>query len=166
MQRRWGIPGAVLVLVIAIALAGCGGGDSSTDSSSLKTSTPAQAAKRPEPKKVIPSEGPPPADLFTKDLLEGTGATAEKGSVVTAQFLGWLYKGEEVFVSSWSGQPITFTVGSGELRSGFEQGVTGMKAGGRREVLIPPKLAYGAEGLGAIPPNATLAYLIDLLSVS
>ncbi len=165
MRRQWGIPGAVLVLAIVVALAGCGGGDSSTDSSGLQASTPAQAAKRPEPKPPH-SQAKPPTELVVTDMLEGTGPTAEKGSVVSVQYLGWLYKGEKVFVSSWGGQPITFTIGKGELQPGFEQGVTGMKAGGRREIVIPPKLGYGAQGIGPIPPNATLGYVVDLLSAS
>jgi peptidylprolyl isomerase len=167
MRRQWGIPAAVLVLVIAVAVAGCGSGSSSSTSSGaeLETATPAQAAKRPEPKAKLPS-GAAPKKLVTDELIEGTGPEAKQGGVATVQYAGYLFKGGKQFVSSWSGTPITFTIGKNEVIPGWDEGVVGMKAGGRRELVVPPELAYGSEEIGPIPANSTLVFYVDLLSVS
>jgi FKBP-type peptidyl-prolyl cis-trans isomerase len=99
------------------------------------------------------------------DIKEGTGRTAEKGQRVKVHYTGWLTNGKK-FDSSVGGQPFGFRIGSGEVIKGWEEGVTGMKVGGKRQLRIPPSLAYGAQGYpGAIPPNATLVFDIELLRV-
>ena len=96
--------------------------------------------------------------LEIKDLKKGTGTEAKSGDEVTVQYVGVNYKTGEEFDSSWSrNEPFTFTLGAGEVIPGWDQGVDGMKVGGRRELIIPPELAYGAAGSPpAIPPNETL----------
>jgi FKBP-type peptidyl-prolyl cis-trans isomerase len=99
------------------------------------------------------------------DIKEGTGRTAEKGQRVKVHYTGWLTNGKK-FDSSVGGQPFGFRIGGGEVIKGWEEGVTGMKVGGKRQLRIPPSLAYGAQGYpGAIPPNATLVFDIELLRV-
>ncbi|HET8862749.1 MAG TPA: FKBP-type peptidyl-prolyl cis-trans isomerase [Solirubrobacterales bacterium] len=146
----------------ALAVSGCGGDEgSSTDS------TTAQApAKKTKPKVTVPS-GAPPAQLETKDLEEGTGAEAKAGDEVTVQYVGVTYKNGKEFDASWNrGEPYPFTLGGSEVIPGWEQGVEGMKEGGRRELIIPPELGYGERGFPpAIPPNETLVFVIDLLEV-
>jgi peptidylprolyl isomerase len=114
-------------------------------------------------------KGPPPNHLVVKDLIKGTGAVATKNSTVTVQYVGVLYKTGRQFDASWndgSGQPVRFSLAGGVIK-GWTQGIPGMRVGGRRELIIPPSLAYGKKGAGSkIPPNATLVFVIDLHAVS
>ncbi len=105
---------------------------------------------------------------MTKDLITGTGKTATNGSTITVNYVGVLYKTGKQFDASWSrGQPFTIPLSAGQVIPGWVQGIQGMKVGGRRELIIPPSLGYGAKGAGAsIPPNSTLIFVVDLLSVS
>lgn len=116
----------------------------------------------------VPS-GPAPTHLVVKDLIPGSGQAAKAGSTVTVNYVGVLYKGGKEFDSSWQrGQPLApFQLGQGSVIPGWDQGLVGMKVGGRRELVIPPSLGYGATGSApAIPPNATLVFVIDLLGVT
>ena len=112
-------------------------------------------------------KGAPPKQLEVKDLEEGSGAEAKSGDKVTVQYVGVNYKNGKEFDSSWSrNEPFPFTLGAGEVIPGWDQGVEGMKVGGRRELIIPPELAYGEAGAPpAIGPNETLVFVIDLLEV-
>jgi peptidylprolyl isomerase len=102
-----------------------------------------------------------------KDLKAGTGAEAKPGDQVSVQYVGVLYDDGSKFDSSYDhGQPFSFKLGGGQVIQGWDQGVAGMKAGGRRELIIPPNLAYGPQGQPpTIPANATLVFVIDLVSV-
>jgi peptidylprolyl isomerase len=162
----------IFSLCVALAIAGCGGSD---DSSSTDGSTEASAAAASEstesmqtkPKVTVPN-GAPPKKLEEKELVEGTGAEAKSGDEVSVQYVGVDYKTGKEFDASWDrGEPFPFTLGAGEVIPGWDQGVDGMKVGGRRELIIPPELAYGAAGAPpAIAPNATLVFVVDLLSVN
>ncbi len=116
----------------------------------------------------MPPSGPPPKQLVVKDLIKGTGPAATASSTVTVQYVGVLYKGGKQFDASWndgSGQPTTLPL-SGVIK-GWQQGIPGMKVGGRRELIIPPSLGYGAAGSPPkIPANAALVFVIDLHGVS
>jgi FKBP-type peptidyl-prolyl cis-trans isomerase FkpA len=110
--------------------------------------------------------------LQSTDLVVGTGATAVTGKTLTVNYTGWLYdstqpgnKGTE-FDTSLGRGPFSFVLGAGQVIAGWDQGVVGEKVGGQRQLVIPPSLAYGAAGSGPIPPNATLLFEVDLLSVS
>jgi FKBP-type peptidyl-prolyl cis-trans isomerase len=103
------------------------------------------------------------------DLKEGTGAEVKKGDTVDVHYTGWLFNDEKVgkkFDSSVDrNMPFTFTVGKGVIQ-GWSEGVAGMKVGGKRKLIIPPDLAYGAKGAGdAIPPNATLLFEVEVLKI-
>jgi peptidylprolyl isomerase len=120
----------------------------------------------PKPSVEVP-KGPAPTHLVVKDLKTGDGAEARSGDQVSVQYVGVLYDNGKQFDSSWDrGQPFSFQLGGGQVIPGWDQGVAGMKVGGRRELIIPPDLAYGARGQPpTIPANATLVFVIDLVSV-
>jgi FKBP-type peptidyl-prolyl cis-trans isomerase FkpA len=105
------------------------------------------------------------------DLVVGTGAAAISGSVVTVNFTGWLYNGSmpekkgASFATTLGGQPFTFTLGAGAVIKGWDEGIPGMNVGGLRRLVIPPSLAYGGTRTSAIPPNATLIFEVELVSV-
>ncbi len=127
---------------------------------------PAALSKKPVVK--VPS-GPPPKQLMVKDLIKGSGAVAKAGSSLTVNYVGVLYKGGKQFDSSYAhGQPFgPFKLGQGMVIPGWDKGLVGMKVGSRRELIIPPALAYGRKGQAPqIPPNAALVFEIDLLAVS
>ena len=118
---------------------------------------------------TAPSDGVP----FTViDLAEGTGATATNGQLLTVDFTGWLYaagaldnKGT-VFDTTVGREPFTFPLGAGQVIRGWDQGLVGMRVGGKRRLVIPPELAFGERGSGnTIPPNATLIFEVDLISI-
>ena len=150
--------GGILAVVVIVVLVARGGDDGG------KTTSVADPGTKPT---VEVPKGPPPSQLVVKDLKEGDGAEAKAGDQVSVQYVGVLYDGGEEFDSSWErGQPFPFQLGSGQVIPGWDQGVEGMKVGGRRELIIPPDLAYGPTGQPpSIPPNATLVFVIDLVSV-
>ena len=166
--------GAILTIAacLLLALAGCGGDDSSSTSESSAESgasakSPEAGAPNKKPKVTVPN-GPPPKQLETKDLIEGEGAEAKAGDEVTGQYVGVNYKTGKEFDASWDrGEPFTFQLGAGMVIPGWDQGVEGMKVGGRRELIIPPELGYGSAGSPpAIPPNETLVFVVDLVEVN
>lgn len=104
--------------------------------------------------------------LKIEDLKVGDGAAAVKGKTVSVHYTGWLTDGKKFDSSLDRGQPFQFPLGGGRVIPGWEQGVEGMKVGGKRKLTIPPDLGYGASGAGGvIPPNATLVFEVELLSV-
>lgn len=161
-----------IVLCAALVVAGCGGDDDSSggateSSGSGSAETTSQApAKKTKPKVTVPS-GAPPQELEVEDLEEGSGAEAKSGDKVTVQYVGVNYKSGKEFDASWNrGEPFPFTLGGSEVIPGWEQGVEGMKVGGRRELIVPAELGYGESGFPpAIPPNETLVFVIDLLKI-
>lgn len=177
MRKLLLIIGACLALLV---VAGCGDDDSSTTSSSPPDSTEEASApeeaesseetestkKKTKPTVKVPS-GAPPKQLVINDLEEGTGATSGEGGVVKVNYVGVNFKTGKEFDSSWSrGEPIAFPVGENVVIPGWEKGIKGMKVGGRRELIIPPDLAYGAAGSPpTIPPNETLIFILDLEAV-
>ena len=106
-----------------------------------------------------------PSGLYLKDLAVGTGAEATRGSTVDVHYTGWLASGLE-FDSSRGNDPFSFTVGGGRVIAGWDEGVEGMKVGGKRLLVLPPDLGYGEAGAGGvIPPGATLVFEVELLGV-
>lgn len=103
--------------------------------------------------------------LVAQDEVVGTGAQAQAGSQVTVNYVGKLQDGT-VFDSTSGKQPFQFTLGVGQVIPGWDQGLQGMKVGGKRLLIIPPSLAYGTQGVGPIPPNSTLIFEVTLVSVA
>ncbi len=123
------------------------------------------ALERPE---IDFPEGDPPADLQITDVTVGDGDEAKPGSTVSVHYVGVAHSSGEEFDASWNrGAPLDFPLGAGRVIQGWDQGVAGMRVGGRRELVIPPHLGYGNRGAGnAIKPGETLIFVVDLLSVS
>jgi len=109
----------------------------------------------------------PPTDLVVTDITEGDGAEATSGSTVEVHYVGVTHSTGEEFDASYNrGQPLSFRLGVGQVISGWDQGVTGMKVGGRRQRVIPPHLGYGDRGAGGvIGPGETLIFVVDLIDV-
>jgi FKBP-type peptidyl-prolyl cis-trans isomerase len=117
------------------------------------------------PTKVTGKPTTMPDGLQYWDITPGTGAPAVSGKKVKVHYTGWLTTGKK-FDSSVGHAPFEFTLGAGQVIKGWDEGVAGMKVGGKRQLRIPPDLAYGAKGYpGAIPPNATLIFDVQLVSV-
>ncbi|MFC7929715.1 FKBP-type peptidyl-prolyl cis-trans isomerase [Streptomyces cinereoruber] len=111
--------------------------------------------------------GEPPKSLEIKDIWEGDGEVAEAGDVVQVHYVGVAFSTGEEFDASWNrGTPLGFQLGVGQVIQGWDQGVQGMKVGGRRQLVIPADLAYGDRGAGsAIAPGETLIFVCDLVGV-
>lgn len=105
------------------------------------------------------------AELQIEEMQVGSGKTAEPGKVVQVHYTGWLTNGTKFDSSLDRRQPFEFIVGYGQVIKGWDQGVAGMKVGGKRKLTIPPELGYGARGVGPIPGNATLVFEVELLDV-
>ena len=133
---------------------------------------PSASPNAPPGKAAEPGKPTELADgLKYTDTQVGTGDEAKKGSIVSVQYTGWLYtkdgrKGAKFDSSLDRGKPINFTLGNGQVIKGWDEGIAGMKIGGKRTLIIPPQLAYGSSGSGGvIPPNATLIFDVELVSV-
>jgi peptidylprolyl isomerase len=111
--------------------------------------------------------GEPPADLQITDINEGSGEVAKAGDMVQVHYVGVAYSTGEEFDSSYDrGDPLEFQLGAGRVIAGWDQGVQGMRVGGRRQLVIPPHLAYGDRGAGnVIAPGETLIFVCDLVGV-
>jgi peptidylprolyl isomerase len=111
-------------------------------------------------------EGTPPKELEITDVWEGDGKQAGAGDTVEVHYVGVAYSTGEEFDASWSrGEPLRFQLGVGQVIQGWDQGVQGMKVGGRRKLVIPPDLGYGSRGAGRqIKPGETLIFVCDLVS--
>lgn len=180
---------ALMALVAALLIAGCGD-DNKSDSGAEATTTEQTAAtgeaddtqetevKAGKPPKVTGSlkekpqiaapDGYPPEKLIKKDIKKGTGRKAAEGDTLTMHYVGINWSNGAEFDTSWKpgSKPFTFTLGAGEVIKGWDQGIKGMRAGGRRLLIIPPDLGYGEAGSPpSIPPNETLVFVVDLKKV-
>jgi peptidylprolyl isomerase len=117
---------------------------------------------------VTVPDSAPPAELAVEELEIGSGAEAVPGTNVTVHYVGVSWSTGDEFDASWNrGDPFSFALGRGQVIPGWDQGVAGMKVGGRRRLTIPPNLGYGAAGAGGvIKPNETLVFVVDLLGVN
>jgi FKBP-type peptidyl-prolyl cis-trans isomerase len=148
----------VLTLFAVLGAAfGCGNTNKSNKSSAPSTSSPMKVNGQP----ATTASG-----LQYWDIVVGTGATANSGNTVKVHYTGFLTTGEKFDSSRDRGEPFSFPLGAGQVIKGWDEGVAGMKVGGQRQLRIPPALGYGASGAGgAIPPNATLIFDVELLEV-
>ena len=159
MNRGVLIAVALAALGIVVAVVLLAGGDDGTEE-------PATAERQEKPDVEIP-EGAPPEELVIEDIEEGDGPTAEQGDLVVVDYVGVDFDtGKEFDASFGNPEPFEFGLGEGMVIPGWDEGVEGMKVGGRRQLVIPPDLAYGEQGQPpAIKPNSTLVFVIDLLEV-
>jgi peptidylprolyl isomerase len=177
--RTWTI--AVLAAA-GLGLAACGSSSSSTTSTTSAAATTTPASTVPvatiaqpsapgtigtEPTITIPP-GAPPTQLESKDLIVGTGPAVKSGDQASVQYVGVAYSSGKVFDSSWSRkQAFPFVLGQGQVIAGWDQGVVGMQVGGRREIIIPPGLAYRDKSPGSgIAANDTLIFIVDLVKIN
>jgi len=125
------------------------------------------SSHQPDKPEIDFPDSPPPTDLEVTDLSTGSGAEAASGSTVVVHYVGVAHSTGEEFDASYNrGEPLSFRLGVGQVIAGWDQGVTGMKVGGRRKLVIPPHLGYGDRGAGGvIKPGETLIFVVDLLDV-
>ncbi len=154
-------------LLAALLLAGCeAGGEPAEGVAEGGTGAPAEVPYAPELDVSIDEMTRLPSGVYYEDMGEGGGATAAPGDRVAVHYTGWLPDGTKFDSSRDRGQLFVFRVGAGEVIEGWDQGVTGMRVGGRRKLVIPPELAYGQEGAGGvIPPNSTLVFDVELVEI-
>ena len=159
-------PLLVLALAAALGAAGCGGDDEEQASAPTPAATEAATPEPTKPEVQVP-RGRPPKRLVKRDLRVGDGPTAEPGRTVTVHYVGVSMLNGRQFDASWDrGEPFQFELGAARVIPGWEVGVVGMKVGGRRQLVIPPRQAYGDVGSPpTIGPNETLVFVIDLLAV-
>jgi peptidylprolyl isomerase len=166
MRRRRFALSAVALLLLACSACGSGStpAPSPPGSDGPFAAVTGSPGKRPHLK--VPHEAPP-SSLQVEDLSSGSGAPVASGDVLVVQYQGVAWSTGKKFDASWDiHQPYTFPIGQGMVISGWDQGLLGMRVGGRRELVIPPSMAYGADGRPPkIGPNETLVFVVDLLSV-
>ena len=186
---------SLLLALLALVAAGCGSSNDKSNDTASTESQPAQSQPadttstatstgssgggattiKPSPTKdlnkkpAIPRQaGDPPTQLVKQDIVKGTGATAEPGDNVTVRYVGVRFRDNQQFDASWDRKPnaFPFPLGGGQVIQGWDKGIVGMKVGGRRQLTIPPDLAYGAQGFPPdILPNETLIFVVDLKKV-
>ncbi len=171
MNRKLGVLIGLLVLIgalVAAILIGRGGGSDESASDAVPQDLLANVSENLDqrPKLAASSEAAPTV-LLKKDIVVGDGAEAKEGDEVTVQYVGALFDSGKEFDASWTrNQPFTFTIGQGQVIKGWDEGIVGMKVGGRRVLVIPPDLGYGPQGSPpTIPGNATLVFVVDLENV-
>ncbi len=162
--RRYSTPIAAVIGAVMLTALGC---------SAPQAEPPSETApSRPETtqQEATPTETDESTETATKlakkDLVVGKGAAAKTGDRVSVHYTGWLTDGTKFDSSLDRGQPFEFVLGQGQVIPGWDEGVVGMKVGGKRELIIPPDMAYGDHGAGGvIPPNATLKFNVELLAI-
>lgn len=147
----------ITCVLMAVLLAGCGGG--------------AGAGAAPEPVSYAPAVNVDleqmqrlPSGVYVRDLRVGEGAPARRGSRMAVHFVGWLPDGTRFDALVPPAPPVEFRLGEGEVIRGWDEGLVGMRAGGQRQLIVPPSMGYGRRSVGAVPAGATLVFVIDLVS--
>ena len=188
-KRRKNLRRAVIVAIVAVLVIGSAallfsGKSTPTTTSTASTTTTTVATTTTTPVKrtavtdpspagkfgtaptVIVPPGVPPKNFEVSDLITGTGAAVKTGDKLTMQYVLATYSSRKVIQSSWTSQPFPLTLGVTSLIPGWDQGLLGMRVGGRREMIIPPSLGYGARSPSAgISKNDTLVFVVDLLKI-
>ena len=152
---------AAVLAISLVLLTGCGDKEVSATADNLPTVTTNMG----EAPTIGAPSGTPPTTLESKDIVVGTGAEVSSTSTITFHYTLMTWSNGALIESSWnSGTPATYPLA--ELIVGWQQGIPGMKVGGRRLLVVPPDLGYGAQGSGAVGPNETLVFVMDIVSVS
>jgi peptidylprolyl isomerase len=167
----------LIALLLALPVAACGGDDDNGEPVAKTTTSKSEEPSPSEQRKALEDTsqrphipkptGSPPRRLVKEDIVKGKGAPSKPGDLLTVQYVGVAFSTGEEFDASWDrGEPFQFVVGNGDVIPGWDRGLVGMRAGGRRMLTIPPELAYGTSGSPpAIGPNETLVFVIDLKSI-
>jgi peptidylprolyl isomerase len=181
----------ITMLALAAFVVGCGGGgaslsdvnsdaaptaettssgeesadESSEEKSGGKTVQPKVSGSLDEKPELTDASGDPPTELIEKDIKVGSGPAAKSGDDVTVNYVGQNWSNNEEFDASWGKEAFEFKLGEGGVIKGWDEGVVGMKKGGRRLLIIPPELGYGAQDQGSIPANETLVFVVDLVKI-
>jgi peptidylprolyl isomerase len=175
----------LIAVVAVLGIAACGDDDDSSNGGGGSADTSAQqdtatetapspgdaeaALKDTSKKPAIPKpNGSPPRKLVTDDIVVGKGPGAKAGDTVVVHYVGMNFSNGKEFDASWdAGQPFPVQLGEGMVIPGWDKGLIGIKKGGRRELIIPPELGYGAQGYPPdIPPNETLVFVVDAISIN
>lgn len=147
--------------VTLLAMVGCGGGDAD----SAGNADPMPPAPETAPEVDLPAMTQSASGLYLLDLDVGEGEEAVPQQTVTVHYTGWFLDGEKFDSSVDRGETYSFRLGAGGVIAGWDEGVAGMRIGGKRRLVIPPELAYGAAGRSGIPPNSTLVFDVELFGV-
>lgn len=178
-RRRWTAAGLVTISLVSVAISSVSAGRffvqpvATSKTSPIPVASPALVATWASFKTGTDKPHQTLVDgLQITDVEPGTGSGAKRGDVLTVRYIMWLSDGRQVFSSDAAGQPFTFTLGTGEVLLGWDEGVPGMTAGGTRRLVIPPALAYGdggtvdkSSGIYVVPPNTTLVFIVRLVSI-
>ena len=182
LARMIRLPILLACLLLALFAAACGDDDDGGAESAAPEETATATAEAEgsidassiskdlsEKPEVAAPEGAPPAELQKTDIVKGKGRAAQPGDTVSVQYVGNSWSTGEQFDASWDrgGEPFQFPLGAGQVIRGWDQGVAGMRRGGRRLLVIPPELAYGSQSPGpGIGPNETLIFVVDLKKIA
>ena len=179
LRRVPTVPILILIAVVAVVGVsacgddddGSGGGsaDQATQEQATETVAPEDALKDTTTKPVIPKPtGSPPRKLVKQDIVKGKGPRAKPGDTVTVNYVGVNFSNGQEFDASWdSGAAFPVQLGAGMVIEGWDKGLVGIRKGGRRMLTIPPEMGYGAEGYPPdIPPNETLVFVVDAVSIN
>ncbi|MEN8144511.1 MAG: FKBP-type peptidyl-prolyl cis-trans isomerase [Gemmatimonadota bacterium] len=163
---------AGLALFLLAAAAGCRGSGSETDTQTAERAAAEAAARDVSPDFAaelgvdLESMTRSTSGLYTQDLVDGIGLSARPGHLIVIRYSGWIPNGELFDSTEDDPEPYTFPLGAGRAIEGWEEGIAGMRIGGKRRLVIPPQLGYGSRGVpGDVPPNATLVYEIELIDI-
>jgi len=146
---------------VLLAMVGCGGGDADSGG----TADPMPVAPETAPEVDLSAMTETASGLYLLDMEVGEGEEAVPRKSVTVHYTGWFLDGEKFDSSVDRGETFQFLLGAGRVIAGWDQGVAGMRIGGKRRLVIPPELAYGAAGRSGIPPNSTLVFDVELFGV-
>ncbi len=175
---RRAIGALALVATVALGVAACGSSSDSSGSTGSGTNVGAAHSScdvvvskdlATKPTITVPSCATKPTDLVTKDIVTGTGPAAKAGDSVTVKYVGVSWSTRQQFDASWDNGLGQFTVaplGQASVITGWNQGLIGVKKGGRRLLVIPPSLGYGAQANGPIAANETLVFVVDVVSIN